>query len=289
MANNPVMSRNPYFNAQAATPNAYPTTGQGVPQAGSFQGQTGYDQFSQAQPEAQQQFQQYASPFQPQTTTTMTYDDAMVKTFILLAAAIVSGIATAILVPLDYILPVAVVASIGAFVLGMVASFQRVVKPGFAIGYAVLEGICLGGLTYVLNLMYPGVASQAVLGTVVVVAVAAGLHVSGKVRTTPKGRRVVLTVMIAAIIYGFINIILLMTGLASGWGLYSGSVGIVLGLVMIAVGGYMLIGDLELVKTAVAKGAPSEFAWTCAFGIVMTILWIYIEMLRLVSIIASQR
>ena len=62
MANNPVMSRNPYFNAQAATPNAYPTTGQGVPQAGSFQGQTGYDQFSQAQPEAQQQFQQYWQP-----------------------------------------------------------------------------------------------------------------------------------------------------------------------------------------------------------------------------------
>jgi len=54
VANNPVMSRNPYFNAQAATPNAYPTTGQGVPQAGSFQGQTGYDQFSQPQPEAQQ-------------------------------------------------------------------------------------------------------------------------------------------------------------------------------------------------------------------------------------------
>ena len=56
-----------------------------------------------------------------------------------------------------------------------------------------------------------------------------------------------------------------------------------------SIAGYMLIGDLETVKLAVQKNAPREFAWTCAFGIVMTVLWIYVEILRIAMIFASDR
>ncbi|MCI1675667.1 MAG: Bax inhibitor-1/YccA family protein [Ancrocorticia sp.] len=282
MSNNPVLNRNPYFNAQAATPNTAYAGEQFAQQ------QQAYAQF-QAQQQRAQQSAYAQGPFVQQPVAVMTYDDAMVRTFELLAVAIVAGIATAVFVPLQSIGTVAIVASLAAFAFGMWASFQRMVKPVLAFLYSGLQGVALGALTGALDILYPGIAFQAVLGTVIVVAVAVGLHMSGKVRTTPKGRRIMLTVMIAAIIFSFVNLILIWTGVASGmWGLASGNFGIVLGFLMIAVAGYMLISDLETIQIAVAKGAPKEFAWTCALGIVMTVLWIYIEVLRLLSIFANR-
>ena len=290
MSNNPVLNRNPYFNAQAATPNTVLAGQQFATQEqayAQYQAQAQYQQqnFPQGQPYAQGAF------VQPQAAVnTMTYDDAMVKTFVLLVVAILTGIATAAFVPVESVMGVAAVASLAAFGFGLWASFQRMVKPVLAFLYAGLQGVALGGLTGALNSFYPGIALQAVLGTICVVAVAVGLHMSGAVRTTPKGRRVMLTIMISAIIFSLINMILMWTGFLdhSMWGLRNGNFGIILGFVMIAVAGYMLISDLEMVKVAVAKGAPKEFAWTCAFGIVMTVLWIYIEVLRIAAIIADR-
>lgn len=277
MSNNPVLNRNPYFNAQAATPNtAYAGQQYAAPQQ------------AYAQAEAQQQYVQ--GPFTQAPTSTMTYDDAMVRTFTLLAVAIVAGVATVALVPLTSAAGLAMIASLAAFGFGMWASFQRMVSPILAILYAGLQGIALGAITGALNTIYPGVALQAVLGTICVVGVAVGLHMSGKVRTTPKGRRVMLIVLVAAVVYSLVNMLLMVTGLAQNslFGLRDGSLGIVFGFVMIAVAGYMLISDLETIQIAVAKGAPKEFAWTCAFGIVMTILWIYIEVLRIAAILANR-
>ncbi len=287
MGNNPVMNRNPYFSGNATTPTMpqqapYGQPNQyGVPNA-QFAPQQGY-------PGAQQYAPQQGA-FEPQARTGgMTYDDAMVKTLILLAVAVFSGAATMAFLPMEMVMPVAIGAALAAFVLGMVAAFQRMVKPIFAIGYALLEGIALGALTGALNFFYPGVAIQAVLGTAVVVGVAVALHMSGTVRTTPRGRKIVMVVLISYIIFGFLNMVLVWTGMLPGFGMRNGSFGIILGLVIIAVAGYMLIGDLETVKLAVANGAPKEFAWTCAFGIVMTILWIYVEVLRIAAILASDR
>ena len=293
LSNNPVMNRNPYFSGNATTPtmpqqapNGYPNQ-YGAPNAQQYAPQQGY------YPDQQSQYQQYApqqGAFEPQARAGgMTYDDAMVKTLILLAVAVLSGAGTMAFMPMEMVMPVAIGASLAAFVLGMIAAFQRMVKPVFAIGYALLEGVALGALTGALNFFYPGVAIQAVLGTAVVVGVAVALHMSGTVRTTPRGRKIVMVVLISYILFGFLNMILTWTGVMSGFGMRSGSLGIILGLVIIAVAGYMLIGDLETVKLAVANGAPKEFAWTCAFGIVMTILWIYVEVLRIAAILASNR
>lgn len=286
MSNNPVMNRNPYFQGQATTPNTYYAT----PNQGQYvQDQYGQTQYDQYNPQAQ-----YAGAFADQQARpgAMTYDDAMVKTLILLAVAVVSGAVTMGFTPTigsNNILMLAIGTSLAAFVVGMIAAFQKMVKPWMAIGYALLEGIALGALTGAVDQFYPGVGLQAVLGTVIVVGVSVFLHVSGTVRTTPKGRRIVSVVLISYIIFGVMNLILVWTGVLDGFGMRSGTIGILLGLVIIAIAGYMLIGDLETVKLAVQKNAPREFAWTCAFGIVMTILWIYVEILRIAMIFASDR
>lgn len=296
MSNNPVMNRNPYFNGNVATPN----TGYAPPQQapGGYPNQQGYGYVD---PSAQQaQFQANQAQYQGQYAQqgafggqpaggTMTYDDAMVKTLVLLAIAVVSGAATMMFLPLEMTMAVAIGASLTAFVLGMIAAFQRMVKPVFAIGYALLQGIALGALTGALDTFYPGVGLQAVLGTSIVVGVAVALHLSGTVRTTPKGRKIVMVVLISYIVFGFLNMILVWSGLLPGFGMRNGTFGVILGLVIIAIAGYMLIGDLEMIKLAVANNAPKEFAWTCGFGIVMTILRIYVEVLRIAAILASDR
>ena len=299
MSNNPVMNRNPYFNGNVTTPNTgyvQPQQGYGyadpAAQQAQFQAQQGQYQ-GQYYPAQQGQYQgqypqQGAFGGQP-APGAMTYDDAMIKTLILLAIAVLSGAATMAFMPINMVLPVAIGASLAAFVIGMIAAFQRMVKPFFAIGYALLQGVALGALTGALDMLYPGIGLQAVLGTAIVVAVAVGLHLSGAVRTTPKGRKIVMVVLISYILFGFINMMLTWTGVLSGYGMREGPFGIILGLVIIAIAGYMLIGDLETVKLAVVNNAPKEFAWTCAFGIVMTILWIYVEVLRIAAILASDR
>ncbi|MDO5025044.1 MAG: Bax inhibitor-1/YccA family protein [Trueperella sp.] len=301
---NPVMSRNPYFS-DTRRPNNYAPQQQTAYQT-DYRGQyspEGYTQQPGAfpnQPAANAQqsafTQQPAAAGIGATTERMTYQDAMNKTAILLGTTLVFGIVTALLLPLSLMGPVAGGAVIIAFIIGMVIAFQRVVAPALAIAYAALEGIALGAITAALELVVPGIALQAIIATAIIVAVTLGLHYSGKVRTSSRGRKIVLTVMIGYLIFLVVNMIGSFFGVFDfgAWGLASATIlglpiGVVIGAGMILVAAYLLVADFEDVNTAIANGAPQKFAWTCGIAIVMTILWIYIEVLRLIAIVASSR
>ena len=304
---NPVMSKNPYFQNTGVRPNQFPQGQQGAG-AGTQYGTdytsqyspTNYQQYTQWQAQQQaynQQAQQQAfdragygsaGAFNGATTDKMTYRDAMNKTAILLAAAVLSGVLTTMFVPLNLLMPAAIVATIGAFVVGMIIAFKRMVSPALALGYSVLEGVALGALTMAFNLIYPGVAMQAILATTIIVAVTLALHYSGKVRTSAKGMKYAMIVALGGILFGVVNIFI---SAFTGNSLYFSmpTIGIGVGVIMILVAAYMLINDFEQVQYAEANGAPKEFAWTCGIGIVMTILWIYVEVLRIAAIIAENR
>lgn len=289
---NPIMSKNPYLQ-ESRTPAGYP--GMDGYQAGGY---------AQADRPASSTYQQGGyQPFPEQdvrpATQAMTYEDAMMKTGILLLTAIASGAAAwMLLIPanptaenLSLAMVVAIGASLASLVMGFVMGFKRNIGPGLAIGYSVLQGVALGALTGVLEVMYPGIAVQAVLATLSVVAVCWFLHTSGLVRTTPKGMKIVLTIALAGVIFSLGNLLLSLTGVVQApWGLRSAEIagiplGLILGVVMIIVASYMLINDFETVKIAVANQAPKSFAWAAGVGIVMTILWIYLEILRLIAIL----
>lgn len=300
---NPVMTKNPYFQNTGVRPNQY---SQPTPNQYGTQYQTDYAQQYGA-PSYQQrygnQFDAQEAAFQAQAAQaggaftsarsgveTMSYSDAMNKTGILLGATVVTGLLTVMLLGSapGAMISLAMVSTIAAFIVGMVIAFKRMVPSGLAIAYAVLEGVALGGLTGAINFIYPGVAMEAILGTVVVVGVTLALHYSGKVRTTAKGMKYVLIIALAGIIFGIVNMLIMAF---TGNNLYfsNPTLGILVGVVMILVAAYMLINDFESVQYAVANGAPREFAWTAAIGIVMTILWIYVEVLRIAAILASDR
>lgn len=308
---NPIMSRNPYFTEQRtpagypAMPGYQPGSGQqGAQQSYPQQGaQRGYEQQQYAQQGYHPQYEQ-SSPFGGQDRAAngepaLTYEDIMMKTGILLGVTVLAAaLAWMFFVPstadasaMPAALGIAVVSSLAAFVVGIVMAFKRQLGPGLTIGYAALQGVALGTLTGVLELMYEGIAVQTVLATASVVAVCWFLHTTGLVRTTPKGMKIVLTIMIAGIVFSLANLFLSWTGIVDApWGMRSAEVmgiplGVLLGFLMIFVASYMLINDFEVAAIAVANKAPKSFAWTAAIGIVMTILWIYLEILRLIAIL----
>ena len=302
---NPVMSKNPYFKVGGARPNQF---GGGQTQYANDYGQTYASpqyqqqagaQYGQAFNSQQAMFEAQAAAqaaggnaFAPASTGSeaMTYRDAMNKTGVLLGTTVIMGILTVMLLGSNpgAMLGVAMIATIPAFIVGMVIAFKRMVGSGLSLAYAALEGVALGGLTGAFNLFYPGVAMQAIMGTAIVVGVTWLLHYSGKVRTTPKGMKYVLIIALAGIVFGIVNMFIVAFG---GQSIYfaNPTIGIGVGAIMILVAAYMLINDFEQVQYAVANGAPKNFAWTCAIAIVMTILWIYVEVLRIAAILASDR
>lgn len=281
---NPLIEKNPYFTAGAVRPN---------------QQQTSYadeyvQQYSPA--EYQNQYQQqspYAQgAFGGSAVEHMTYTDAMNKTAILLGSAILAGIATILFFPLQALPAVAIGGSLVTFVLGIIIAVKRVVPGGLALAYSLIEGASLGALTKYIDTFLPGVALQTILATTVIVGVTLMLHYSGVVRTTPRGRKFVLIVAIGGIIFSLVNLGLMAfanTNLRTDISVMGMPLGIILGIVMLLVAAYMLIADFEAVNHAVQNRAPKNFAWTCATAIVMTIFWIYIEVLRIAAIIASDR
>ncbi|MBR6459139.1 MAG: Bax inhibitor-1/YccA family protein [Actinomycetaceae bacterium] len=285
----PVMENNPYFRPGAVTPNrdAAPNAPYGTYQDMNVpNAPVQVADYEYSMPAAHESYPAY-------TVETMKYNDALQKTGILLGVTVISAFAAWFLLPMQMLMPLAIGGSIAALVIGIVASRQRLVKPGLAIAYTVLEGATLGAITGALNVAYPGIAFQAVLGTFIVVAVAAGLHFSGKVRTSGRGMRIVMTLLIAAIIYALVDMVLVLTGVLGQsmdyFKIGGIPIGIIFGLILIVAAGYSLIGDLELIRNAELNGAPKEFAWTCAFGLVISIIWIYIEVLRILAILASDR
>lgn len=274
---NPIMEKNPYFKNAGMRPNQM--------------GQTteyGFDYVGRYSPQGYREAQaDYAAP-----AGTMTYANAMNRTAVLLGVTLLSGIVTATLFPLSALPPIAVFGSLAAFAAGIVIALRRVIAAPLAVGYAVLEGVSLGALTRYVDVFLPGVALQAVIATAIIVGVTLALHYSGAVRTTPRGMKIALAAVFGAVIFSFVNMGFMWfgkTNMRTDITVMGLPLGVVIGVVMLLVAAYILIGDFEAVQYAVENRAPENFGWTCAVGIVMTILWIYVEVLRLVMILADNR
>lgn len=174
------------------------------------------------------------------------------------------------------------IAALAAFVIALVNQFKRVTSPTLSVIYAVLEGFVLGAISAIAEVAYPGIALQAVLGTVLVFAVTLGLFRSGKYRTSPRMTRIVMVAAIAYLAFSLVNLGLV---LIAGTSMRTGLFGMAIGLFAVLLATYFLVMDFEFIQNAISQGAPKHVAWTCAFGLTLTLVWIYIEILRLLMII----
>lgn len=210
----------------------------------------------------------------------MTVDSVVLRTGILLAIiATTGGVAWA----LDLGQGPAMVAAIAGFALAMVVIFKRVTSPPLILAYAAVEGIFLGAISHAFNNAYPGIVVQAVLGTGTAFGGMLYAYKSGRIRVTPRMTKMVvgaaiglLGLMIVNLIAGFFT--------DGGLGLRDGGpLAIVFSLVAIGVACLMLALDFDFIEKAIAGGAPEREAWLGAFGLTVTLVWLYIEILRLIS------
>ncbi|MFF3495641.1 Bax inhibitor-1/YccA family protein [Streptomyces sp. NPDC002795] len=295
-SSNPVFSRRGFsrdngyaqFNANAQQPQA------GGPAVGTAQGNP-YAQAPAGNPYAQnpyaQQDVQYGAPQAPTTTGRMTIDDVIMRTGTTLGLLIVTAALAWALLPVDDAnigksIGIAVGAGLVAMVLGFVQAFKRKASPPLILAYAALEGVFLGVISSVVdNRIADGAAMQAVLGTMAVFAGVLIAYKAGWIRVNRRFYGFVMAAALGFVLLMGINLLFAVFGGGDGLGFRSGGLGIVFGILGILLGACFLALDFKQVEDGIAYGAPKEEAWLAAFGLTMTLVWIYMEFLRLIAIL----
>ena len=209
----------------------------------------------------------------------MTLDDVVMKTAITLGVVVATG-AVAWIFKLSGL---AVVGALVGFVLALVISFKQSTNPTLILSYAAAEGIFLGAVSRVFNDAYPSVAIQAVVGTAGVFAGMLVVYKTGAIRVTPKFTRWLLGALIGVVVLMLVNLVASFFT-EGGLGLRNGgALAIGFSLLCIGIAAFTFLLDFDTIDKGIKQGAPERFAWYAAFGLTVTLVWLYLEILRLLS------
>jgi uncharacterized YccA/Bax inhibitor family protein len=221
-------------------------------------------------------------------TGRMTYEDTIMKTLIafgvLLAGAVVGWVIPALAIP----------GMVIGLVLALVNIFKKKPSRGLILAFAAFQGLFVGGISNFFNTQWDGIVTQAVFGTLAVIGVTLFLFLSGKFRTSPRMNRIVVVAMVGYLVFSLANFGLMAFGATEGmFGLRSYEIfgiplGIPLGILVVFLAAYSLVMDFESIKAGVEQGAPRIFGWQGAFGILVTVVWLYVEILRLLAILRGE-
>ena len=274
---------NPYAAQQA--PAYGQPTGYGNPQA------YGQQQGAYGDPMASYEAMMTAPAADAVDRGRMTYDDVVVKSLIcfglLLAGATVGWM-------MGLVSPFIAVTSmfVGCLVtlgLGLFVQFSKKVRPGAIIAYSLIEGVVLGALSCFFEIVYPGIVVTAVLATLVVIGVTLAAFSFGFIRNSGTVTRIATIGSISFFFYYMITFVLSSTGAVDMTAVNNYEVfgfiplGVIIGVVAIIIGVLCLVRDFDAVKVGVNTGVPVKYSWLCTFAIMTDVIWIYLEILKLLS------
>jgi uncharacterized YccA/Bax inhibitor family protein len=220
-------------------------------------------------------------------TGRMTIEDVVAKTGFLFAILVVVGaVAWRANLGMDAVM----LGFLGGFGLAMVISFSKTIKPGLVVAYAAVEGLALGTLSHYYESFYPGIVSQAVIGTIAAFAGVLFMYRSGRLRATPQFTRAVMGAAIGYFILGLVSLVASFFGVGQGYGFYGVSgIGLLLAVAGVALASFFLVLDFDQIEKGVIAGVPEKESWRASFGLMVTIVWLYLEVLRLISILRNDR
>ena len=220
-------------------------------------------------------------------TGRMTIEDVVAKTGFLFTILVVVG---ALAWSANLGMGAVLIGFLGGFVLAMVISFSKNIKPGLVIAYAGLEGLALGTLSSYYESFYPGIVSQAVIGTVAAFAGVLVMYRNGTLRATPQFTRALIGAAIGYFILGLVSLIASFFGVGQGYGFYGVSgLGLLLAVAGVGLASLFLVLDFDQIEKGVAAGVPEKESWRASFGLMVTVVWLYLEVLRLISILRNDR
>ncbi|HXM11444.1 MAG TPA: Bax inhibitor-1/YccA family protein [Terriglobales bacterium] len=189
----------------------------------------------------------------------------------------------------DTVLPLVAIGGIGGFILALVTIFKKEWSPVTSPIYALLEGLALGGISAVFELRYPGIAMQAVgltFGTLFVLLLA---YRSGLIRVTEKFKLGVVAATGGIAVFYLIEFVLGFFGVHFAAINGSGLLGIGFSVVVVIVAALNLVLDFDFIESGVNAGAPKYMEWYGAFGLIVTLVWLYLEILRLLAKLNSRK
>lgn len=222
----------------------------------------------------------------------LTLDDVITRTVILLATMIVAAGVAWFVVPDSAVGAVMGISVLGALGLGLYMAFSGRANAATTVTYAALEGLALGGISELFNRAWPGIVVQAVAGTIMVAGGVLVVYKTGAVRVTPKFIKIVFASTLG--VFG----LMLVNGIASifhagGLGLRDPQthLGLAVGfsLLCIVIAAANLIVDFDMIEQSVRRGTDERYGWYLSWGILITLVWLYLEILRLLSYLNGGR
>lgn len=213
----------------------------------------------------------------------MTLDDVVQRTAAMLLVILASGAVAWVTVPDSAAGPVLIVSLLAGLGLGLYMAFTARATAATCLLYSVAEGVLLGTISRLFERAYPGIVVQALTGTVMVAIGMLFVYKIGAVRVTPRFTRMVLGATIGVLGLMIVNAIAYLF-VDGGLGLRSGgALAIIFSLLCIAIAAANLVIDFEVVEQGIRVGADQKYAWYASFGITVTLVWLYLEILRLLG------
>ncbi|MEV7756164.1 Bax inhibitor-1/YccA family protein [Microbacterium sp. NPDC089180] len=244
----------------------------------------------------------YAAPSASAVDTgRMTVEDTVMKTLalfgILVVTAVVGWIWSMAGVSAANPNPSAapmIVGGLVGFVLAMVATFKKKPSVPVFVAYAAFEGLFVGGISAFFEFIFPGIVLQATLGTLSVVGVTLALFASGKIRASARATKIFMIAMVGYLVFSLVNLGLMLFnvpiaggafGLRSNVEIFGIPLGVIIGVFVVIMAAYSLVLDFDQIQRGVRNGAARVYGWVGAFGIMVTVVWLYVEILRLIAIV----
>lgn len=237
---------------------------------------------------------QYAPPadqfngswYAPPMTQRMTLADVISKTSGLFLVLVATAIASAMIIPIQFLMGATIVCSLAAFVTSIVVAGRRKVSLPGVLAFTIFEGVFVGGFSKLFELLYPGIVVQAVLGTFMAAAATFIAYRFGNVRVRGRLARIVTIAVFAYAGVALVNLVMLLFGTNLGIFNIGPSAGMLSWLaagigVVLAVAS--LVMDFDEVDRGIRMGAPAQESWRAAFGLMVTMVWLYTQILRIAS------
>jgi uncharacterized YccA/Bax inhibitor family protein len=175
-------------------------------------------------------------------------------------------------------------AGIAALALSLVIALGRIFRPALVVVFALLEGVAIGMVSRFYEDAYHGIVLQALLGTGVIFVVMLALYRSRRLRATPRMARIVFSTLLGVVALGLIDLVLRATTGSHLPILNDASpLGIIFSLAILVVASLQFILDFDFIEKAIAAGAPRSEAWRASYGLLVGFIWVYLELLRLLS------
>ena len=221
-------------------------------------------------------------------STTMSIEGTAEKTGILVGITVLTALVTAFSMPET--MPFVTIGYLGGFITAMIVIFTRSTNPVLICLYAAFEGMALGGITWFFESIpgLQGIGIVAALLTFGILGVMLTIYRMGLIHWDENTRIAVTSAVVGIFAIYIVSIIGSFVGFELPF-MQAGPWGIAFSLFVVGIASFCLAADFDFIERGVLSGSPKELEWRAAFGLMVTLIWLYVEILRLLAIIAASR